>query len=86
MARGNGIYYSADLCETWTDISGNLPNIPMRSLVFYKNSIDGLYVGAEAGVYYKDTSMDQWELYTDGFPLSSEVTELEIYYDAVNPS
>lgn len=86
MARGNGIYYSPDLCETWTDITGNLPNIPMRSLVFYKNSIDGLYVGAEAGVYYKDASMDQWELYTDGFPLSSEVTELEIYYDAVNPS
>lgn len=86
MARGNGIYYSDDLCETWSDITYNLPDIPMRSLVFYKNSLDGLYVGAEAGIYYKDASMDEWALYTEGFPLSSEVTELNIFYDAVNPS
>jgi PKD repeat protein len=86
MARGNGIYHSDNLCETWTDITLGLPNIPMRSLVYYKNSVDGLYVGAEAGIYYKDASLDDWALYTEGFPLSSEVTELEIYYDAVNPS
>lgn len=86
MARGNGIYYSEDLCETWSDWTFNLPSIPMRSIVFYKNSLDGLYVGAEAGIYYKDAGMDEWVLYTEGFPLSSEVTELNIYYDAVNPS
>lgn len=86
MARGNGIFYSDDLCETWEELTFNLPAIPMRSIVFYKNSIDGLYVGAEAGIYYKDASMDEWVLYTEGFPLSSEVTELEIYYDDVNPS
>jgi PKD repeat protein len=86
MARGNGIYYSDDLCETWSDWTLNLPAIPMRTLVFYKNSLDGLYVGAEAGIYYKDAGMDEWVLYDEGFPLSSEVTELEIFYDPVNPS
>ncbi len=86
MARGNGIYHSDNLCETWSDITLGLPNIPMRSLVYYKNSVDGLYVGAEAGIYYKDASLEDWVLYTDGFPLSSEVTELEIFYDALNPS
>lgn len=86
MARGTGIFYSDNLCETWTDISGSLPNIAMRSIVFYKNSSDGLYVGAQAGIYYKDSSLEDWVLYTEGFPLSSEVTELEIYYDAANPS
>lgn len=86
MARGNGIYYSADFCETWTDITGNLPAIPMKSIVFYKNSTDGLYVGTKAGVYYKDSNLGEWILYNDGFPLSSDVTELEIYYDAVSPS
>lgn len=86
IVRGNGIYYSEDLCETWSDLTGSLPAIPMRSIVYYKNSVDGLYVGAEAGIYYKDDSMSDWVLYTEGFPLSSVVTELEIYYDAVNPS
>ncbi|NPD45767.1 MULTISPECIES: PKD domain-containing protein [unclassified Lentimicrobium] len=86
MARGNGIYYSNNLCETWTDISGSLPSIAMNSIVFYKNSGDGLYVGANAGIYYKDSNLDDWVLYNDGFPLSSRITELEIYYDAANPS
>lgn len=86
IARGNEIYYSDDLCETWTNITGSLPSIPMRSIVYYKNSVDGLYVGAEAGIYYRDASLEDWVLYSEGFPLSSEVTELEIYYDAVNPS
>ncbi len=86
IVKGNQAYYSDDLCESWTDISGNLPNIPLRSIVFYKNSSNGLYIGAEAGIYYKDDSMDEWVLYTDGFPLSSEVTELEIFYDPNSPS
>ncbi len=86
MARGNKIYQSDNLCETWTDIPGTLPNIPMKSVVFYKNSVDGLYVGAQAGIYYKDASLTDWVLYTNGFPLSSVVTELEIYYDPQNPS
>ncbi len=86
MARGNGVYYSDDLCDSWTDISGSLPSIPMRSIVFYKNSVDGLYVGAQAGIYYKDPSLDDWVLYNQGFPLSSQVTELEIFYDPETPS
>ena len=86
IAKGNGIYYSADIGESWEDISGSLPEIPMRSIVFYKNSNNGLYVGSQAGIYYKDDSMADWVLYTHGFPLSSVVTELEIYYDAENPT
>jgi len=86
IVRGSGVYYSDDLCETWSDITGNLPNITLRSIVFYKNSTDGLYVGAEAGIFYKDSSLDDWVLFTNGFPLSSEVTELEIYYDPISPS
>ncbi|OYT15663.1 MAG: hypothetical protein B7C24_11945 [Bacteroidetes bacterium 4572_77] len=86
MARGNGIFYSDDLCESWTDISGNLPSIPMRSIVYYKNSVDGLYVGAQAGVYYKDPSLSDWVLFNDDLPLSSVVTELEIFYDGTSPS
>lgn len=86
MAQGNGIYFSDDLGETWSDITANLPDIAMRSVVFYKNSMDGLYVGAQSGIYYKEANMDEWVLYTDGFPLSSQVTELEIFYDPISPS
>jgi len=86
IAKGNGIFYSEDLGQNWEDISGSLPDIPMRSIVFYKNSNDGLYVGAQSGIYYKDASMGDWVLYTQGFPLSSVTTELEIFYDATNPA
>ncbi|MCK5776066.1 MAG: T9SS type A sorting domain-containing protein, partial [Bacteroidales bacterium] len=86
IAKGNSIYYSENLGQNWEDISGSLPDIPMRSVVFYKNSDNGLYVGAQSGIYYKDGSMSDWVLFTQGFPLSSVTTELEIYYDATNPA
>lgn len=83
VAQGTEIYKTVNKGATWTTISGNLPNISMKSIVIDKNTAEGLYVGTAAGVYYKDSGMTNWILYNTGLPLSSWITDLEIVYDTL---
>jgi len=86
IAQQNKIYKSTDKGETWDNISANLPNVSFNSIAYYKNSNEGLYLGTDIGIFYRDASMSEWLAYSDGFPAAGRVTELEIYYDAENPS
>ena len=80
------IFKSIDRGLAWEDISGSLPLIHFNSIVYYKNSQEGLYLGSDAGVYYKDKSMTDWIPFNDGMPVSASVRELEIYYDPASPA
>ena len=80
---GDRVYRSANRGSTWTNISSNLPVIPMFSIVLDKNSPEGLYVGTDAGVYYKDSLMSNWVFYNTGMAIGSEIRDLEIVYDTV---
>ncbi len=80
----NRVYKSINKGSSWVNISGNLPNIPMKTIVFDRSSIEGLYVGTDAGIYYKDTDGGDWVKYGTGFPVSVGVNELEIYQDIRN--
>ncbi|MDD3525766.1 MAG: PKD domain-containing protein [Bacteroidales bacterium] len=86
MCQGTGVYKSADKGVTWQDITGSLPGISKNDIAFYRNSQEGLYLGTDAGIYYRDAFMDDWILFSRGFPASARVTELEIYYDTVDPA
>ena len=80
------IYMSENQGDSWTDITGNLPQVSFNSLISDKNSEKGLYVGTDIGVFYKNAFMDEWVYLSNGFPASARVTDLEIYYDDLNPS
>lgn len=83
IAMGNNIYESTDGGNSWTDISGTLPNIALNTIVFDDESpVEAMYVGMDVGVYYLDNTLADWELYMTGLP-NVEVTELEIFYDPV---
>ncbi len=86
MTRGSKIYKSENKGYTWTNITGSLPNINMNSIAYYVNSIEGLYVASDAGVYYRDASMDDWIMYSNGLPVDASVNEIEIYHNPDNPA
>lgn len=86
ITQNDKIYRSADKGQTWTDISSGLPGIHLNTIVYYERSPEGLYVGGDAGIYYRDMSMTSWIPFFDGLPANGKVTELEIYYDAVSPA
>jgi len=81
ITLGNGVYQSFDKGHTWTNITGNLPAITKNAIVCYRNAPEGLYVGTDAGVYYKDQTTPGWIPFSLGLPANGRITELEIYYD-----
>jgi hypothetical protein len=80
---GTKVYKSSDKGSTWTNFSGSLPNIYLNTIVYDKNSNEGLYVGNQTGIYYKDATLSDWVLFNTGLPVV-DVRELEIYYDPSN--
>ncbi len=82
LTQGTKVYKSTDKGVNWTNITDNLPgSISKNAIAFYKNAPEGLYVGTDAGVYYRDTTTAGWIPFKTGFPVNGRVTELEIYYD-----
>jgi PKD repeat protein len=81
ITAGNSVYKSTDKGLSWTDLTDNLPDIHLNAIVYYNNSNEGLYVGSESGVYYRDPTTSGWISFNEGMPHSARVTEMEVYYD-----
>lgn len=62
----------------WTNISGNLPNVPVNCIVYQNDSPDRIYVGTDIGVFYTDYSSKIWEQFGTGLP-NVIINELEIH-------
>jgi len=84
LIQDKRIFKSTDKGLNWSEITGGLPAIHYSGIVYYKNSQEGLYVCSDAGVYYKDQSLADWILFSNGLPAAARATELEIYYDSVS--
>ncbi len=73
---GSKVFFSSDAGVTWNNISYNLPNIPVFSLV--RDNAAGVYAGTFLGVYYKRSGVSHWEPFYNGLP-PVPVTEMELY-------
>lgn len=81
ITSGHNVYKSSDRGLTWTSLTGNLPDVSMNAIIYYKNALEGLYVGSESGVFYKDQTTGNWISFSQGLPYSARITELDVYYD-----
>ncbi len=75
----NKVFQTNDMGATWTNISPSIPNIPVNCITYLNNSNDGLYIGTDLGVFYKDASINVWEPFFSGLP-NVIVTQLEVFY------
>lgn len=80
-SAGNKVFYSADTGQTWINESMNLPNIPVNCIAYQNGTADGLYIGTDMGVYYKDDNLSAWQPFWNGLP-NVVITELEPNYVA----
>ncbi len=80
-SAGNKVMHSIDGGITWTNISGTLPNVPATCVILDKNTPGALYLGTDVGVFYRDSTMTDWQLYNNGLP-NVIVNELEIQYSS----
>lgn len=74
---GKKVYISKDLGNTWTNITYNLGNMPIRSVVIDHTPQRNIYLGAEIGIFTKPMSSTTWNLYNTNFP-NVAVQEMEI--------
>ena len=74
---GEKVYASRDGGSNWTNYSGLLPNIPANTIILESCSNEGLYVGTDLGVFYRDSTMSNWVAFNSGLP-NVIIDELEI--------
>ncbi len=79
---GNKVFKSVNGGTTWTNDSGTLSNVPVDCIVYVNNSNDGLYIGTDFGVFYKDNTLTDWVPFDNGLP-NVIVDELEIQYNTM---
>jgi photosystem II stability/assembly factor-like uncharacterized protein len=75
------VEYSNNGGDTWTDISGSLPRVPINCIVFDDNNgspAGAVYIGTDIGVFYRDHTLGDWVPFSNALPVV-EVTDLEIH-------
>ncbi|GAB5417397.1 MAG: T9SS type A sorting domain-containing protein [Crocinitomicaceae bacterium] len=77
--NGEKVYISNNNGVTWTNITANLGNIPVRSVVIDHTDASTIYVGTEIGVFKKAMADNTWSLYNPDLPNVS-ISEMEIMY------
>ncbi len=77
---GIKVWETRDGGEQWSnaDPETSLHNLPVNDIVYQSGSAEMLYIGTDAGIYFKDSSMHRWRRMCD-FP-NVRVTELHINY------
>ncbi len=84
---GQHIFMSNDQGTTWTDITGNLPNIPLNTILIDPNAPSNIYVGTDIGVFVATDggaggSSELWEQLGSGLPASAV---LQLAFSKVGP-
>jgi hypothetical protein len=62
------VFKTTDSGASWTDISGNLPNLPVNDLVVDADIPDTLYIGTDAGVMVTTDAGTTWTTLGNGLP------------------
>lgn len=72
------VYESTDAGLTWKNVSTGLPNLPVNCIVYHPGTHNGIYVGTDFGVYYRDSLTAGWINYNTGLP-NVVIDDLQIY-------
>ncbi len=73
------IFKTEDFGATWTDISNNLPDLPVNDLILDENNPNHLYLASDIGIYHTVDGGNNWSCVGLGLP-DAPVHELKIHY------
>jgi photosystem II stability/assembly factor-like uncharacterized protein len=80
--NGKKVYHSTDAGITFSNVTFNLPNIPVNAAVIDKQSAQhDFYIGTDVGVFLLDENTQTWMYYGTGLP-NTMVSDLEIQYSS----
>ena len=75
------VYRTDNGGTTWRNISGgtSLPKLPVNCIAYEEDTKDALYIGTDAGVFYKDSLMTEWIPFNKNMP-NVMISDLSIEY------
>lgn len=73
------IYKTTDYGVSWTDISGNLTDIPVNDILVDPQIANRLYIGTDFGVYYTDDGGVNWQFMGAGSHPIIPVFDIELH-------
>jgi len=65
----------------WTNITRNLPNVPINTVIIDDDGANTIYLGTDIGVFVTNNNRVNWLMFTNGLP-TTRVYDLEINTDA----
>lgn len=78
--NGSKVFKSTDGGASFTNISGDLPNIVMKEVLLKQGQgTEYLFVATELGVYFTRNGGTNWTRYGNGMPMV-DVRDIEIHY------
>ncbi|MCA9758222.1 MAG: T9SS type A sorting domain-containing protein [Candidatus Eisenbacteria bacterium] len=75
IASGAQAYRTFDLGATWTNITGDLPAVPVGDIVQHPTNSNLLYLGTEMGCFRSTNGGTNWLRWNDGMPEANIVTD-----------
>lgn len=80
-SNGKKIYKTVDGGQSWQNLTtAVLNNYRITNILAQYGTDGGIYLGTNGGVFYRNNSMVDWQLYSDGLPLSAETNRLKPFY------
>jgi photosystem II stability/assembly factor-like uncharacterized protein len=74
------VFATTDAGASWTDVSGNLPNVPVNGMTVDPADPNVLFVGTDLGAYYTDDGGGIWNYLSPDLPL------VPVYDLAIHPT
>jgi photosystem II stability/assembly factor-like uncharacterized protein len=73
------VFKSTDRGQTWSNISGNLPDVPVSAFAINPNNVNQIWVGTDVGVYHTYNGGATWSSYRYNMPI---VAIMDLKYNA----
>jgi photosystem II stability/assembly factor-like uncharacterized protein len=80
-SNGKKIYKSTDGGVTWINLTTSvLNNLTVTNVMAQYGTDGGIYLGTDGGVFYRNNTLNNWQAYSAGLPLSAETNRLKPFY------
>ncbi len=79
---GSHVFATTDYGATWADRTGDLPDIPVNSIVIPQDH-QAWYAGTDLGVFVTTNQGSAWQKYGQGFPYAV-VTDVQVHENSAN--